>query len=79
MTGIEPEIADTEYFGISGDGIWILYDSAAGCVLDYGILVPDSEGDMFYTINMEGEFTVIWFWDIGTLSTSKYGWLEIIR
>ena len=79
MTGIEPEIADTEYFGISGDGIWILYDSAAGRVLDYGILVPDSEGDMFYTINTEGEFTVIWFWDIGTLSTSKYGWLEIIR
>ncbi len=66
------------WMAVSEDGIWAVFDPDSGEAWDFGILIPDKDGygDLWYTVNAEGQFMTFWEFDYGYLISSKYGSLE---
>jgi hypothetical protein len=78
MSGVEAILPQGTYFLISDDGIWAVYDAVNDRLLDYGLLIEDTEFGMWYTYTAEGEPVSMWFWDFGLLSAGPYGFVQKI-
>ena len=76
----EPEDHEVEYhILIAANGVWAACDPDNGSILDYGILFPDTEGVVWYTVTADGEFMTVWQFDSSYLITGRYGGLDRVE
>ena len=59
-----------------GNGIWTVKED--GALIDWGLLIPDSSGygDLWYTLDRDGNFVTLWQFDSSFYQFSKYGRAE---
>lgn len=59
-----------------GNGIWTVKED--GALIEWGLLIPDSSeyGDLWYSLDREGNFVTLWQFDSSFYQFSKYGRAE---
>ena len=59
-----------------GNGIWTVKED--GALIEWGLLIPDSSeyGDLWYSLDREGNFVTLWQFDSSFYRFSKYGRAE---
>ncbi|MBE6724286.1 MAG: hypothetical protein E7576_03660, partial [Ruminococcaceae bacterium] len=59
-----------------GNGIWTVKED--GALIEWGLLIPDSSeyGDLWYSLDRDGNFVTLWQFDSSFYQFSKYGRAE---
>ena len=63
---------------ISENGIWAEAEDGAEELSDYGLLIPDeTETDLWYSLDTNGDLITFWPWDTSVLLSSRGTWIKL--
>ncbi len=74
----EPDPDAPRLLLISENGIWAEAEDGAEELSDYGLLIPDeTETDLWYSLDTNGDLITFWPWDSSILLTSRDTWIKL--